>query len=149
MDRDQRLADYGEGGGIRARSPLPQRHDRQEAEDAHGDEGGFDEAGRDKAEGEDFVLPLEDRKQREGGADVGDDEEHLQERSQQHAGVGAGTGDVAGVVEHGGVEHEECGDRREVGDEEEHARHPGQRLRIQLRSLRGAREALLEPGNVR
>ena len=99
-----------------------------------------------KAEGEDFVLPLEDREQRQGGADVGDDEEQLQEGSQQHAGVGASTGDVAGVLENGGVEHEVCGDRGDVGDEEEHARQPCKRLRIPPEVPGWPREALLAIG---
>ncbi len=61
MERDQRLADRDERGGIRARSSLlAQRHDRKEAEDADGDEDAFDDTSRDEAEGEDFVHPLED-----------------------------------------------------------------------------------------
>ena len=89
MDRDQRLADQSKRSGIRARGFLPQCHDRQKAEDAHGDEGGFDDTGPDIAECEHFVLPLQDREQRHGGADVRDDEEYLQERSHQDAGVRA------------------------------------------------------------
>ena len=47
MNGDERLADRDERGGICARSSrdvLPQRHDRKQAEDAHGDEDGFDDA---------------------------------------------------------------------------------------------------------
>ena len=92
MDRDERLPDRDERAGIRARSLLPQRHERKEAEYADGDEGAFNETSRDIAESDAFVLPLEDGKQRDGGADVRDDEDQLQERSQAHAGVcGAGT----------------------------------------------------------
>jgi hypothetical protein len=47
VERDQRLADRDERTGIRARSLLAQRHDRKEAEDAHGDEGAFDDTSRD------------------------------------------------------------------------------------------------------
>jgi hypothetical protein len=75
MERDQRLADRGERAGIRARSLLPQRHNRKEAEDADGDEGAFNDTSRDIAESDAFVLPLEDREQRDGGADVRDDED--------------------------------------------------------------------------
>ena len=87
MERDERLADRDERGGVRAgaRPSCRKRHDREEAEDADGDEDALEDAGGDKAEGEDFVLPLEDREQRDGGADVGDDEEQLQEGSQEHA----------------------------------------------------------------
>jgi hypothetical protein len=89
MERDQRLTDGDERGGIRARSsPLSQRHDRKEAEDAYGDEGAFDDTGRDKAESEDLVHPLEDGPQHDGGADVGDDEDQLQQRAQGQAVVG-------------------------------------------------------------
>jgi hypothetical protein len=51
MERDQRLADRDERGDIRARSLLPQRHDRKEAEDADGDEGAFNETSRDVSKG--------------------------------------------------------------------------------------------------
>jgi hypothetical protein len=68
---------------------LAQRHDRQEAEDADGDEGAFDDPCGDIAEREGFVLPLEDREQREGRADVRDDEQQLQERSQESTRVSA------------------------------------------------------------
>ena len=61
MERDKRLADRDERAGIRARSSLlAQRHDRKEAEDAHGDEDAFDDTSRDEAKGEDFVLPPDD-----------------------------------------------------------------------------------------
>jgi hypothetical protein len=66
---------------------------------ADGDEGAFNDTSRDIAESEDFVLPLEDWVQHDGGADVRDDEDELQERSQEHAVVGAATDDVAGIVQ--------------------------------------------------
>jgi hypothetical protein len=100
MERHQRLADRDERGGIRARSLLAQRHDRKEAEDADSDEGAFNDTSRDIAESEDFVHPLEDGIQYNGGADVRDDEDQLQERSREHAVVGASTDDVAGIVHH-------------------------------------------------
>src|SRR5829696_8650265 len=106
MDRDQRLA----GGHERARIPtgssgevLPQGHDRQEADDADGDEGAIDETSGDIAQRERFALPLEDREQGDGGADVRDDED-LEERAQGRAPGGAGTDDVVGVVQHRRVE---------------------------------------------
>src|SRR5215216_7602266 len=108
MERDQRLAGGEERSGIRARSSLlAQGHDRKEAEEAHGDEDAFHNTSRDIAENEDFVLPPEDREQHDGGADVGDYEDQLQERAKGHAVVGAGgTEDVAGVGKHRGVENE-------------------------------------------
>ena len=92
MDGDQRLA----GGHERARvstgssgEVLPQGHHGEQADDPDGDEGAFHEPRGDIAERERFVLPLEDGEQRHGGADVGDDEEDLEERAQGHAAVGA------------------------------------------------------------
>jgi hypothetical protein len=41
-------------------------------------EGGLDETRHDPAESEDLVLPLEDREQHDGRADVRDDEDHFQ-----------------------------------------------------------------------
>ena len=55
MDRDERLADGHERARIRAGSPrevLPQRQDREEADDADGDEGALDDTGGDVAERE-------------------------------------------------------------------------------------------------
>src|ERR687896_182645 len=95
MERHKRLTDGDERGGIGARSSLlAQHHDRKEAEDANGYEDGFHDTSRDKAEGEDFVYPLGDGPQHDGRADVGDDEDQLQERAKGHARVGAGTDDV-------------------------------------------------------
>jgi hypothetical protein len=136
MERDQRLTDGDERAGIRARSSLlAQRHDRKEAEDADCDEGAFNETSRDKAESEDFVHPLEDRPQHDGGADVRDDEDQLQERAQPHAVVSAGTDDVARVVQHRGLEDKRCGDRGDVRNQEQHARNSCDRLRIDLDSF--------------
>jgi hypothetical protein len=112
MECDQRLADRDERSGIRACSRLlAQGHDRKEAQDTHGDEDAFDDTGSDLSEGEDFVDSLEDGPQHDGGADVGDDEDQLQERAKGHASVGACTYDVAGIVHHRGVEDKRCGDR--------------------------------------
>src|ERR671920_1682562 len=106
MQRYQRLTSGDERGGIRARSTLSQRHDRKEAQEPYGDEGALDDASRDIAQSEDFVNSLEDREQHDGVADVGDDEDHLQERTPLHAGGAAATEDVVGVVQHRGVENE-------------------------------------------
>ena len=54
---------------------LPQRDDRKDAEDADQDEGALNETSDHVAEGDGLVLPLEQREQHDGAADVGDDEE--------------------------------------------------------------------------
>src|ERR687897_3705191 len=144
MERHKRLAGREERGGIRPRSPgLAQGNNRKEAEEANGYEDAFHDTSRDKAEGEDFVYPLGDGPQHDGSADVGDDEEQLQERAKGHAGVGAGTDDVAGIVQHRGVEKKRCGDRGDIRDQEQYARNSCDRLRIQLDSFprRGQRQA--------
>ena len=71
-----------------------------QAEDADADEHAFHDTGGDVAEGEALVLPLEDREQHDGGADVGDDDDHLEERSEGDAAVGAGADDVVGMIQH-------------------------------------------------
>src|SRR5215212_4243463 len=132
MERHQRLAGGEERGGIGARrSLLAQRHDRKEAKETHGDEDAFDDSSRDVAEHEDFVLPPENRVKHDGGADVGDNEDELQERSKDHAVVGgAGTEDVAGVLKHGGVEKEKRGDRGGKSDQVQNAKNSCDRLRM-------------------
>jgi hypothetical protein len=104
MQRDQRLTGGEERAHVSARSLLAQCHDRKEAEDAHGDEGAFNDTSRDIAQSEDFVNPLDDGIEHDGGANVRNDEEQLQERSREHAVVGAATEDVAGIVHHRDVE---------------------------------------------
>src|SRR5215211_4946205 len=143
FERDQRLTGGEERAGIRARSLLPQRHDRKDAEDADGDEDAFNDTSRDIAESEDFVNPLEDGEQHNGGADVRDDEEQLQERSREHAVVGAATDDVARVVQHRDVVINKWGDRGGKRDQEQYARNSCDRLRIHLDSFlsEGQRQA--------
>ena len=131
MHRDERRADREERAGIRARGLLPQRHDRQHAEDADGDEDALDDTRRDPAEGGDFAHPLEDREQHDGAADIRDDEEQLQVRPPGHARVSPGADDVARVAHHGGVVVQERGDRGEIRDQEEYARDERQ---LSLRS---------------
>lgn len=69
----QRTCD--ERGGVCADRLLPQGHDRHQAEDAYGDEAGFDKAGGDVAQGKHFVVALQQREQRERTADVRDSSE--------------------------------------------------------------------------
>jgi hypothetical protein len=108
-------------------------YDRHQAEEADGDEGALHDTSCDVAEGERFVLPLEDREQRDRGADVGDDKDHLEERPEGDAGVGARADDVAGVVEDRVIQDQPRWDRGDEGDEEEHARDSCDRLMIHLR----------------
>jgi hypothetical protein len=82
MDGDQRLAGDDERGSVCAgssREVLPQGHDRKEADDADDDYGGFKDTSGDIAEGDAFALPLDDGPQRDGGADVGDGKDDLEE----------------------------------------------------------------------
>src|ERR671921_862091 len=137
MERHQRLADREELSGIRARSGLlAQRHERKDAEDAHGDEGTLDDASRDEAQGEYLVHPLGNRIEHDGAADVGDDEDQLQQRAQGRAVVGGTTtDDVARVVQQRPVEKQNWGDRSDIRDQEQYARNSCDRLRIDLDSF--------------
>ena len=120
LDRGERHAD---DAGIRARRALLLQADHaKHADQADRDEGALDQTGGDKAERKHLVLPLEDREQDDGAGDVRDDQEQLQRRSHEDAGVvGAGAGDVAGgVVEHG-LEQIQRRDRRDEGDDEQHS----------------------------
>ncbi len=113
---DQRLA-----GDQRARSGsgLPQGHDRQEADDASEDGGGFQDARADEAQRDPFVLPLDHRVQRDGGADAGEGHDDLQDAADEHGSVRARADDVVRTV-HRIVEKE--GRDRDKGEQVEHAR---------------------------
>jgi hypothetical protein len=66
-------------------------------------------------------LSPDDREDHHGGADVRDDQEQLQKRSEEDPVVLSGTRDVADrVVEHR-LEEQQRRDRRDEGDEVEHA----------------------------
>lgn len=72
-DRDERVAGGGQRGRIcsgSSRPGLPQGHDREKADDADDDDGGFDDARSDEAKRGSFVLPLDHREQRNRGADA-------------------------------------------------------------------------------
>jgi hypothetical protein len=133
---DQRLADREERAGVCARGLLAQRYHRKDAEDAHGDEGAFNHTSRDEAEGEDLVNPFDDGIEHDGGADVGDDEDQLQQRAQGQAVVGgAAAEDVARVVQQRTVEKKDRGYRGDIRDHEQHARNPCDLLGIHLGSF--------------
>lgn len=72
--------------------------DRQDAEDADHDDGRLKDTGGDVSKGEGFALPLDDGKKHHGGPDIGDDNDDFEERTPEHAHVGTGPKDVAGVV---------------------------------------------------
>ena len=123
VDRDVRRAGGDQRGRIgsgRSAQVLPQGHQRQQADDTGEDHGGFQDAGGDKPEREAFVLPLDHRVQRDGGADAGQRHDHLQEAAHQHAGAGAGAEDPVPVVQHRAVDGE--GGDRDEGDQVEHTR---------------------------
>jgi hypothetical protein len=72
MDRHQRPSYRVESSRL-SRQVLPQRHYRKEAGDPDGDNGALNDPSGHVSKGEAFVLPPEDREQREGRADIRDD----------------------------------------------------------------------------
>jgi hypothetical protein len=83
-----------------------------------------EEAGGHVAERELLALSPDDREDHDGGADVRDDQQQLQERSEDDLVVLPAARDVPdGIVEHRLVQRQ-CRDRRGEGDEEEDAEDP-------------------------
>jgi len=123
VDGHERLAGDDERGriGAAAREVPPQRDDRQETDDADGDDRGLDYASGDDTKRHALVLPPDHREDRDGATDSRGDQKYLKERRHQDARVGAGAEDVVGIVEHGPVE-DERGNRGDEGDEVQHAR---------------------------
>jgi hypothetical protein len=122
VDRDERPADRNERTRTACASDVPpQRHDRKEANDPGSDEGAFDNTGGDIAQGEALVLPLENREQHDGRSDVGDNEDHFEERPEGDAAVSARADDVIDVIQHRAVEKERRWDRSEKSDQEKRA----------------------------
>ena len=60
------------------------------------DERALEEAGGHISQRELFALPLDDREDRDGGADVRDDEQQLEQGAEEDPVVLPGTRDVAG-----------------------------------------------------
>jgi hypothetical protein len=108
LECDERLVRSDERGRIGAQSVLSQCYDCKDAQDADQDKGALNETSGDVTEGEAFVLPLEEREQHHGAADVGDDKEQLEERTKEHAGVGARTVDVVGIAQDTSVRELSC-----------------------------------------
>ena len=80
VDRDVRRAGGDERGRIRSGGPACRRvTSESRLSDAGEDHGGFQDAGGDEAERDAFVLPLDHRVQRDGGADAGQGDDHLEE----------------------------------------------------------------------
>ncbi len=94
-DQDRPVVDGNEGPDHRGQcsevgagdARLPQRHHRQEGEDADGNDPGFHGAKTDITKGDAFILPFDDRIQRDGGADEGKGDNYLQERAQEHVSI--------------------------------------------------------------
>ena len=116
VQADQRLA-----GSQRtcSGSGPPQGHHRQEADDAGDDGGGFQGPRADKAQRDPFVLPLDHRVERDGGADAGEGHDQFQGAADEHAGVRPGADDVVRPT-HRIVEKQ--GRDRDKGDQVEQAR---------------------------
>jgi len=73
---------------------LPQGHDRQEAHEASIDGGGFKDPAADEAQRDPFVLPLDHREQRYGGAYTGEGHNHFQDGAQDNGSIRAGAENV-------------------------------------------------------
>ena len=77
LERGERDGEVG-----RVRGVVPQADDAEHEDDPGRDEDGLDDPRGDVADGEGLVLPPRDRVEDDGGADVREDEQELQERSQ-------------------------------------------------------------------
>jgi hypothetical protein len=97
----------------------------EQADRAHGDDRRLDEAPRHMTEGHAFVLSPNDRIQGDGSAHDGDGQQHLEEGSDQDAGVvHRRRHDEVGRTENGTV-GEHPGNGRDLGDQEEDAGDDG------------------------
>ena len=81
---------------------------------------GLDDTAGDVTERDGLVLPLDDGEQGDRRADVGDGDDDLEERAQGHLRVGAGSGNVVGVVQQGAIQ-KGSGYGENDGDDEEDA----------------------------
>src|SRR5919199_3202232 len=93
------------------------------ADDAYRDEPALHEARGDVAEREAFVVAPEEGERDDGGADVGDDEQQLQGRADEDAGVAAAGAEHEVLVverrvvqQHGRDADDERRDPRQTGD---------------------------------
>ena len=100
---------------------LAQCHDRQDADDPDDDDAGLEQAGRDEAESDTFVLPLQDGEEGNPGPDDGERDDQLEDGGPKDARAVACARDEVRVIERRPVEHD--GRDRQVGDEIEQARN--------------------------
>ena len=82
------------------------------------------EARGDVAEGEDLVLPPQDRVDHDGCPDVRDDQQELEEHSEIDLAVLAATGNIGGRVVENGLEESERRYRGDERDDEQHSEDP-------------------------
>src|SRR3954452_17953762 len=110
----------------------------------------LDQTGGDEADSELLVVTPEERKRQNGGADVGDDQQQLQGRPDEDAGVAAaGAEDEVGVFEQR-VVHQNRRDARDEGHDPQHAGDGRELARWHLRRSRGRlRRGQLLSGRVR
>jgi hypothetical protein len=81
VERDERL---GHG-----RITPPQLHGHEQAQEPDDDKHRLHHPSRDVAQRTDLALPLEDREQHDGRADVREDRDELQEGAERHPRLGA------------------------------------------------------------
>jgi hypothetical protein len=118
LDRGERVGDRGFGC---ARNLFLQGDDPKDRDDADEDERALEETGGHVPQRELFALSPDDWEDHDGGADVGDDEQQLQQCPEEDPVVLPDAGDVAGrVVEHR-LEEDQRRDRRDECDEVEDA----------------------------
>jgi hypothetical protein len=105
---------------------VAKRDHREEADDPGHDHRGLDDARRDVADRDARVVQLADAVERDGGADVADHGQDLEERAERDLPVVPGAEDVAVVVEHRAVEEHGGYREDERADEEppDDARRP-------------------------
>ena len=124
-EEERPVLERGEGVGERplggACCLVPQGDDPEHRDDADEDEGAFEQPRGHVADREVFVAAPHDRDDHDRGADVGDDQQQLEEGAEEDPLVVSGAGDVAdGIVEHR-LKEQQRRDRRGEGDEVEHA----------------------------
>ncbi len=98
---------------------MPQSHHGQEADDADEDCGAFQDSRADETQRDPFVLLLEHREQRDGGADAGKCHNNLKDATDDDRSVRAETDHVVRIVYR--TVESECRNR-DKGEQVEHAR---------------------------
>ena len=114
FERGERDGEVG-----RIRRVLAQADDAEDEDDSARDEDGFDDPRRDVTDREQFVLSPHDRVEHNGGSDIRDDQQQLQEGAKVDLAVLPVTGDVSSRVVENGLEESQRADRRDERDQEE------------------------------